>query len=154
MNQKISSETDALAELIRQKHACLVQLRDMGRRQLELIDAGKVDAVLHLLSDKQRPLTKLQRIERNLDPFREQNPDERRWRTPQDRRLCAEQLQQCETLLSEIVSQEKCSEASLTRRRDEAATKLQGAHRADQARGAYTAPPSGAISQLDLLSDY
>ena len=149
-----SLETDTLAELIRGKRDCLLQLREMGRRQLELIDSGEVTALLDLLAAKQQPLLELQQIERALDPFRDQDPDDRQWATPQDRDLCAEQLRQCETLLSEIVSQEKCSEGAMVRRRDAAAAKLQGAHLADQARGAYTAGPAGEISQLDLLSDY
>jgi hypothetical protein len=33
-------ETDVLAELIGVKRACLLRLREMGRRQLELIDGG------------------------------------------------------------------------------------------------------------------
>ncbi|MBN2477090.1 MAG: hypothetical protein JXB62_20955 [Pirellulales bacterium] len=146
-------ETDALAELIAKKHACLVQLRDMGRRQLELIDAGDMTALLDVLAVKQRSLWKLQQAERALDPFRDQDPERRHWRTPEDRRRCAEQLRECEALLSEIVSQEKCSEGVLMRRRDEAATRLQGAHLAGQARGAYTAHRLGKASQLDLLSD-
>ena len=146
-------ETDALAELIRSKRACLVELREMGRRQLELIRRGDMTALLDVLAAKQRWLMKLQQIERALDPFRDQDPDRRRWRTPEDRSLCAEQLQECESLLSEIVRQEKCSEGALTRRRDEAAARLQEAHLAGQARGAYTAEPQSQMNQLDLLSD-
>jgi hypothetical protein len=146
-------ETDILADLIRAKRAYLVQLRDMGRRQLELIHHGDMTMLLDLLAAKQRTIAQLQRIERALDPFRGQEPRERRWRTPQDRQRCAEQLQQCETLLVEIVSQEKCSENALLRRRDEAAARLQGVHLAGQARGAYTAPPHPLVNQLDLLSE-
>ena len=56
-------ETDILVQLIRAKHACLTQLRDMGRRQIELIEAGDLTALLDLLSVKQRPLADLQRVE-------------------------------------------------------------------------------------------
>ncbi len=146
-------ETDLLARLVEAKYACLAQLRDMGRRQLELIDEGNMTALLDLLAAKQRSIIKLQKIERGLDAFREQQPDERQWKTPEQRRRCAEQLQQCETLLGEIVSQEKCSEGAMIRRRDETADRLQGVHRAGQARGAYTTTPAATISQLDLSSE-
>ena len=146
-------ETDVLAGLIRTKHACLGELRDMGRRQLELIDRDDMTALLDLLAVKQRSLLKLQQIERALDPFRGQAPETRRWRSTEDRDRCAEQIRQCETLLAEIISQEKCGESTLTRRRDDAATRLQGAHLAGQARTAYTAGPAGKPNQLDLLSD-
>ena len=146
-------DTDILADLVRAKRSCLIQLRDAGRRQLELIDGGNMTALLDLLAAKQRTIAQLQRIERALDPFRGQDPGQRRWRTPQNRAACSEQLQQCEMLLGEIIGQEKCSESSLTRRRDEAAVRLQGVHLAGVARGAYTAQPQPNVSQLDLLSE-
>ena len=42
-------ETDILADLIRAKRECLLQLRDLGRKQLELIDEGDMTALLDLL---------------------------------------------------------------------------------------------------------
>jgi hypothetical protein len=146
-------ETDILADLIRAKRACLVRVRDMGRRQLELIDGADMTGLLDLLSVKQQALTQLQRIERTLDPFRGQDPGQRIWRSPQERQNCAAQIQQCEALLAEIISQEKCGESALMRRRDEAAVRLQEVHLAGQARGAYSAQPHDAINQLDLLSE-
>ena len=145
-------ETDVLAELIRAKYDCLSQWRDMGKRQLELIEGGDMPALLDVLAAKQRLLGKVQRIEKALDPFRDQDADSRPWRTGEDRRLCAEQLQQCEILWREIVSREKCCEGVLRQRRDEAATRLQGAHYAAEARGAYTAAPQDHVNQLDLHS--
>jgi hypothetical protein len=144
--------TDILADLIRAKRACLAQLRDMGRQQLEWIEAGEMTRLLDVLSARQRTIGQLQRIERALDPFRADDPQQRRWRSPQDRAACAEQLQQCETLLGEIVSQEKCSEAALIRRRDQSAARLQEIHLAAHARGAYAASPS-PINQVDLCSE-
>ena len=146
-------ETDALAESMRSKRECLVQLREMGRRQLELIDQRDMTALLDVLAAKQRLLEKLQQIERDLDPFRGQDPERRRWRSVEDRRACTEHLQQCERLLAEIISQEKCSEGALLRRRDEAASRLQDAHLAGQARQAYTAQPHGPLKQIDLYSN-
>ena len=146
-------ETDLLADMIGQKYECLVGLRDMGRRQWELIQAGEITRLLDLLSAKQGAMAELQRIERALDPFRSQLPDARRWRTSETRRQCAEQLATCEGLLREIVEQEKQSESELVRRRDEAAARLQGAHAASQARGAYHAASVSQGVQIDLLSD-
>ena len=146
-------QTDILAQLICAKRECLLQLRELGRRQLDLIEAGEMAALLEVLATKQRSLEQLQRIEKALDPFRDQDPQQRRWRSEEDRRRCAEQLQECETLLGEIVSQEKCSEGELIHRRDVAATRLQGVHLAGQVRGAYTASPAEHVSQLDLRSE-
>lgn len=147
------SETDLLSELIHQKYDCLTQLRDMGRKQLELAREGSMTHLLDVLSAKQRVLLELQRIESRLEPFRNQDPENRTWRTKDARQRCAQELAQCKLLFGEILAQEKESEQELTRRRDETATQLQGVRLAHHARGAYTARVSSGHSQLDLTSD-
>jgi len=149
----METKTDLLADLIARKHKCLLGLREMGHRQMELVRQGEISGLLDLLSAKQKAMAELQRIERGLDPFRGQDADARRWRTPEARSQCARHLAQCEALLAEIVDQEKQSESELVRRRDEVAARLEGAHAASQARGAYTTAPGPEGSRLDLLSD-
>ena len=147
------NQTDILKDLIRVKCECLMQLRDIGGKQLALINEGNMTSLMDILAAKQRPLVTLQRIERALDPFRKQDPQRRDWRSPGDRVQCTEQLKQCESLLAEIVSQEKCCEADLTCRRDEAAAWLQGAHLAGYARHAYLPPADTQLPNLDLFSE-
>jgi len=142
-----------LAELIRAKRACLVALRDLGRKQFELIGSGNMSGLFDLLAAKQPLLGRLQGIEQALEPFRHQDPETRPWPSPEDRRRCAEQVAECEGLLAEILSQEKSAEAELVRRREETAVRLDGAHLAGRACGAYAQPSAGAARQLDLLSD-
>ena len=149
----VTQETDKLTELIRRKRELLTNLRDMGRRQMELVCDGAMTQLLDVLSAKQRVLNELQRVEKGLDPFRGQDPENRRWRSAEARLECSRLLDECELLLRETVEQERQSEAAMTVRRDEAAVKLQGAHVAGLARGAYSAPNANTISQLDLSSE-
>jgi len=146
-------ETGQLAELIHQKRSCLAQLHEMGMKQLELVKSGAMSQLLEVLAAKQRLLVSLHKIERALDPFRGQSAEDRRWPSPAEREKCAAELAECEALLGEIVTQEKHSEAGLIRRRDEAAQRLQGAHVASLARGAYSAKSQPSINQLNLLSE-
>ncbi|HUT91792.1 MAG TPA: hypothetical protein VMY37_20020 [Thermoguttaceae bacterium] len=146
-------DTDLLAELIRGRRDRLTTLRDMGRKQLDFVKADQTTELLDLLAAKQRVLVELQGIERQLAPFRDQDPDQRRWRTTDQRQECARQLDECDTLLREIVTREKQSERELTRRRDDLAAQLQGMHLAGQARGAYTAQSRPAASRIDLTSE-
>ena len=148
-----ASQTDVLAELVRSKLACLEQLRELGQRQYDLIERDDMTALMDVLTRKQRTLMKLQQIERGLNPFRDEDPEERRWSTPQQRRICSGQLDQCEALLDEIVREEKRSERELVHRRDQVAEQLQGAHLACRVHGAYTAESSHGVSQLDVLSE-
>jgi hypothetical protein len=146
-------ETDLLSDLIDRKRSCLAQLRGMGEKQLELVRGGSMTELLELLAAKQRVLAQLQHVERQLDRFRGDDPEKRHWRTPGRRQECADRAAECEALLAQIMTQEKHSEQELIRRRDEAAARLDGAHTASQARGAYLAQPRIAIRQLDLTSD-
>jgi hypothetical protein len=144
------SETEILADLIRAKCECLSQLRDLGRKQWELIDDGNMTALLDLLALKQKPIVQLQRIEKALDPFRQQDPEKRAWTAPEARAACAEDIQQCDLLLAEVIKNEKFCEAALIRRRDETANQLQGAHVAGYARQAYAGTADLPTHNLDL----
>lgn len=145
--------TDLLGDLIDRKHQCLMQLRELGRRQFELVCEGSMSGLLDVLSVKQGVIVKLQSVERALDPFRDEDPEARCWRSPETRRECAEQVERCQRLLAEILTQEKQSEQELVRRRDETARQLQGLHRAGHARGAYVTSAARELHQLDLSSE-
>lgn len=153
MNDRTPFETDTLAGLIQRKRDCLQSLYEMGKRQMEFVADGEMARLLDVLAAKQRVLNDLQRVERALDPFRDQDPETRVWRSTEARADCAKLLDECERLLRETVEQERQSEAALTVRRDEAAVRLHGAHAAGRARGAYSNQESSSISQLDLSSE-
>ena len=146
-------ETSILAELIAKKHDLLVQLRDVGKRQMELIAAGDMTHLLKLLSSKQRLLNGLQEIERQLDPFRQQNPDRRTWASEADRNRCGQTATRCDVLLAEVVEQERQSESRLLAHRDRAAVQLDGLQQAAQARRAYAEPLAADACRLDLSSE-
>jgi alpha-D-ribose 1-methylphosphonate 5-triphosphate diphosphatase PhnM len=142
-------ETDLLAELAFRRHGLLVQLRELGRRQLELIEQGDMTQLIHLLSAKHHLLAELQQVEKRLDPYRAQNPDSRRWRTAKLREECAEVVAKSNGLLQEILDQEKRGATSLQKHRDEAAARLQMAHSAGHARAAY-ATTHALAARLDV----
>jgi hypothetical protein len=145
-------DTDLLAQLVARKRDCLLKLRTMVAKQLELATDGSVTALLDILSSKQRVIVELQKVENDLAPFRNQDPDQRRWRLPQAREDTARQLAECETLMGRIMLEEKKSEHEMVRRRDETALQLQGVHQATVARGAYQDQAKSSPRHLDLSS--
>ena len=147
--------TDILMQLVRARHVCLVQLCDLGRRQMDLIDRGNVTGLLDLLAIKQKPLSDIQRLEKALDPYRTQDPEKRQWPSADQRAACAQLVEECNKMLKEIVVQEKRCEETMTRKRDATALELQQLRAAGQAHGAYLTPASrrGGISQIDLSSE-
>ena len=119
---------------------------------MELIDQGNVTGLLDVLSVKQKPLSDIQRIEKALDPYRGQDPEQRQWRSADDRAACARLVRQCEALLREIVVHEKRCEEIMVQKRDATAVRLRQLRSAGQAQGAYAAPACTGISQIDLTS--
>jgi hypothetical protein len=153
MTNAITMNTQQLAELLEQKFECLIQLRDLGERQLERIEADDMTALLKVLSAKQRLLSELQAIERGLDPFRGQAPHERHWESAIERARCSERMARCQQIFSEIVSQERSAETNLIRRRDEAEQRLQGMHVAAGAQRAYLQEEAWTANSLDLSTE-
>lgn len=144
---------DQLAMIIDQKQQCLQALRELVRQQAQLVATGALGELLKLLSIKQGVLTRLEHVERQLDPFRHQTPEARQWSAPAARQRCAAVTASCAVMLQEILAQEQQCEGQLRLRRDAAAQQLQASHWADAARGAYAAPPHLGTSQLDLASE-
>lgn len=143
-------ETDFLAKLVDLRHDVLVQLRQLARQQAVVIHEADMTRLLSLLGIKQRLLNELQNFERQLEPFRSQDPDQRIWRTPADRQRCREVAERSESLLGEIVLVERECETNLIQRRDHAAVLLQGAHSAARATQGYAVPLESRGSQLDV----
>lgn len=131
-------DTDLLLELAGRRRDCLEQLHALGGRQLELIEASDTSHLLNVLAAKQNVLEELRHVERRLDPFRPQQPEDRRWRALELRQQCAEIFARSERLFIEILEQERLGEERLRQLRDDTAARLQGAQLASQARGAYT----------------
>lgn len=128
---------DKLAELVAQRHTCLVQLYKLGLKQQEFINTGEISSLMRLLSAKNQLLTALQAIEHRMAPYHEQDPDERVWSSPILRENCARLATECRQLLDRVMSLERENEREITLRRDRLATQLQVAQSADTARRAY-----------------
>ena len=146
-------DTDRLAELIDRKLTCLTELHEIGRQQLELVRGDKMTALLDVLAVKQRLIEQLQNIERDLDPFRSQSPQSRQWPSKMHQQSCSKKIQSCAAMFAQIIEQEKMGETELIRRRDATAVRLDGAHRAGRASGAYAKTTPQHSGQLDLASE-
>lgn len=133
------TSSDKLADLVTKRHACLLQLRELGRKQSALITAGDMGTLLRLISAKNQLIVALQAIEKELTPFHAQDPEERDWPSPEARTACADQAAQCRVLLEKVMQLERQNERLMTSRRDQVASQLQAAQAASAARGAYQA---------------
>jgi flagellar biosynthesis/type III secretory pathway chaperone len=131
--------TTQLADLIRRKHAVLMQLCEVGRRQKDVVERGETTALLELLAAKQTMITLLQQVERDLAPFQSEHPDARVWESAEARVRCAAQAAECNQLLAAVVELERHCAEQMTVRRNDVAAQLKQVVTAGQARSAYEA---------------
>ncbi len=147
-------ETDLLVQLIDQKHEVLTQLHTLSQYQLRL--AGHDDYLedlMRVLAAKQTLIERLTRIDRQLDPFRQQNPDTRPWRSASERAQCSQAAKRCEVLLTELKQIEQESTAAVTVHRDEIARLLRDAQQSSDSVVAYNNLDTHTSSGFDLTAE-
>jgi hypothetical protein len=131
--------TAALIDLIQRKHRVLAQLRDVGRRQMELVNGRDTASLIKLLATKQSLIVALQGVEQELTPYTREDPEQRIWPSPETRAQCSAHASECNAMLREIVELEKQGMELLTVHRNEIAAQLQQMHAAAEVRSAYQA---------------
>jgi hypothetical protein len=136
---RMTLATSKLADLIRRKHEVLVQLCELGRHQKEIVDRGETTTLLQVLATKQKMISVLQQVERELSPYHAEDPDARVWPEAGARARCAQQAAECNQLLEAVVALERDSADRMTVRRDDVAAQLNHVYAAGQARDAYEA---------------
>jgi hypothetical protein len=133
------SSTQLLADLVSKRRKCLVQLRDLGVRQAQMIADGEMAELLRLVSAKQQLIVALQAIEQQLAPFHEQDPETRQWESTEARNRCAENAEACRGLIQEVMAMEQAGERQMIERRDAVANQLRTVAAGSRVRDAYQA---------------
>jgi hypothetical protein len=146
--------TALLADLLGRKHDCLVLLHALGVRKQELIDVGAVGAGLFgILAETQQLIEQLQQLERDLDPYRGDDPSRRVWSSEAERMRCSGLTERSARLLAEVLERDARCEEILRRRSDETAAQLAMVNSGIVARGAYAANTGHFASSFDVISD-
>jgi FlgN protein len=143
-----TTSTAQLAELIAAKLQVLRVLVRLSRRQVELIGGGDMATLIKLLAAKQTVMNQLQAIERELAPFRGEDPDQRAWRSTAERAACQAQAELAGALLAEALGLEQQAETAMLHRRDHAASALAALQTASDARTAYAPLPATSINNV------
>src|SRR5262245_28607366 len=144
------AHTDQLAALLAGKLQVLDVLVRLSRRQLELIDAAEMTALVKLLAAKQTVMGQLQALEQKLAPFRSDDPERRVWRSPAQRVACQQDAERARQLLATAIEMEQQAEQAMVARRDHAAAALAAAQTAADARAAYATPALTAPSNVHV----
>ncbi|TWT86529.1 FlgN protein [Pseudobythopirellula maris] len=129
--------TERLAAHVRDKRALLEQLLEVGRRQAELVASGDVATLLKLVGAKQRLIEALRRTEEGLALYRNDDPEQRVWASPEARAQCAAESALATRLLGQVVALEREHEQAMVARRDAVGAQLQQATTGSRATEAY-----------------
>ncbi|MDP7304189.1 MAG: hypothetical protein QGG09_13880, partial [Pirellulaceae bacterium] len=105
------------------------------------------------LATKQRLLNGLRDVETSLDPFRDEDPDHRVWRSAAERQEARDIAGECDRLLDEVKRIEQNDTGELIARRDAASSALRGIQGASRARSAYLEQSPHQTGNLDMSSD-
>lgn len=150
-------ETDQLVQLIDQKQEVLTQLHTLSKYQLRLAGHDEhVNDLMRVLAAKQTLIERLTRIDRQMDPFRQQNPETRLWRSASERQRCSQTARQCEILLTELKQMEQQSTDAVATHRDEIARMLRETHTANDSVNAYNnynETESGSTRGFDFTAE-
>lgn len=115
----------------------LGELLYASEKQWKFVQAGDTNLLLRLLAEKQKIFHSLEKIERELDPYRNIEPKDRQWENEQDRLDCDTAIQECNRLLEKIMETDKRSEAELIRQKDEIQKELNHSETSGRAAASY-----------------
>ncbi len=145
--------TDLLVELLNQKRDVLAQLRQLVEYQAPLVDGGDSRKLLGLLATKEKLLTRLKQVEAGLDPFRDEDPEQRVWRNAADRMAARDIHAECDRSLAEVMEIDQADMERLIARHDFNEQALGRIHTARAVNDAYAPPTPHHTGRLDLSSD-
>ncbi|RMF40902.1 MAG: hypothetical protein D6753_10720 [Planctomycetota bacterium] len=141
--------TDALAELVQQRLEILQQWVALQSAWDEA-QVGQPDGMMSLLAKRQALLDALLATEERLVPYREDDPETRRWRSPDARRACREKLEAGQRLLRSIVDGDQRLIERLSAARDAVAGQLQQTADVSHVQRAYSASEGLELGTLDI----
>jgi hypothetical protein len=140
--------TEHLARLVSAKRQVLKIVVRLSERQLEMIESGHMEDLMKLLAAKQTVLAQLQSVERELLPYRDDDPDTRPWATGAARAACQAEASEANALIARSLELERRAEAAMLARRNAAENSLAAFQVASDARAAYRpllVPPAAGL---------
>lgn len=136
--------TRRLVELLSRQRDLYRQLKSLSDQQAGLIERGETEQLLSVLGQRQQIVDELSRLTGELGPYRENwRQLSERLATP-DREQVHELIDEVETTLNAIVSQDDRDRQQLAGSREAVGQQVQKVQHAGSAVNAYRAGPQGS----------
>lgn len=130
----------------------LEEVLSLSQSQWNLVERDEVASLMELLAAKQTLLDKMQELQTELAPYRDEDPDSRVWHSARRREQTQHVAGRCESILAEIMQIERQCEQTLVTRRTQVAADLKAVDLAERARDAYSSAPDSS-SGFEIISD-
>ena len=142
-----ADEAQGLLDKLSREQEIYVNLRELSKRQMEIIDAdGDVEKLLEVLARKQVLINEIEDIERELVRFKKEWPDSRAALDGNIRALVEERVRQLRAVLAELMEIENQAQERLLNRSQAVAEDIRRVAKGRQAHRAYAEghrPPAG-----------
>lgn len=156
MNQEairsIELSTESLFELIESKLHLLTEMQAMSLTQTDLVSQHDMTALMTLLSRKQELMGALGNVQSQIAQFQGQDPEQRKWSSPERRKTCQEMVARCDQVLQELIVMEDRSLGNMNLQRDTVAAQLQQNIDASTIQNAYQSSDLDEVSFESTLS--
>ena len=97
------------SELIRSEEELLKRLLLVSQRQLEIVEAGNAAVLVEYLGQRQRLWHEFELLERQLATHKGIPPENRVWKSAEERQQTELSLNRCKMLLEEIMANDQIS---------------------------------------------
>ena len=87
--------TESLSTFIESKLHLLTEMKQMSITQTDLVAQHDMTGLMTLLSRKQSLMDSLRQVQESLVPFQSQDPESRKWSSPERRRSCQQMIAKC-----------------------------------------------------------
>jgi hypothetical protein len=129
--------TKKLQELGSLKLHLLRSARELSIQQFEVMQSDDVSTLLTVLSRKSELLDTLRTLQKDLDPYREQQPEDRHWDSEEERLACRKTFEEIDRLLEELTQMDNQALEQMTKQRDAMASQIAQFATAEAVHNAY-----------------
>jgi len=145
-----SSGTKKLQELGNLKLHLLRSARELSIQQIEVMQSDDVATLLTVLSRKSEILDTLKTLQKELDPYRNQEPEDRIWDSAEEQASCRKIFEEIDRLLEELSQMDNQALDQMTHQRDAMASQIAQFATAEAVQNAYAS--SFLLSDEDTQS--
>jgi hypothetical protein len=107
-------------ELILSEEELLKRLLLVSQRQLDIVDMGNAGVLVQFLVQRERLWNEFEQLEQQLAPHKRIPPEEREWKSNEERQLTELAVNRCKTLLEKIMANDEISLEKAAAQKDKA----------------------------------